>query len=50
MAELDAVSSGIGFASLGIQILDSFNKLKDFWDLVQDTSIEIAHLMQVMDF
>jgi len=43
MAELGLAASGIGIASLALQVGDCIVRLKSFWDAVKDAPEEIKH-------
>jgi hypothetical protein len=47
MAELGVVSSGLGIASLAIQVADSVMKLKSFIDSVREAPEEYPRLSQM---
>jgi len=49
MAELGIVASGMGIASLAIQIGDCIVRLKGFCDAVKDAPEEIKHLIEEID-
>ena len=50
MAEmLGIVASGMGIASLAIQIGDSLIKLKDFWDAVKEAPEEVKYLIEEIE-
>ncbi|KAA8571835.1 hypothetical protein EYC84_001800 [Monilinia fructicola] len=48
MAEIGVIASGMGVASLGLQLMDGIRKLKEFWDEVknapEDIQYAIGHL------
>ncbi|PQE31419.1 Ankyrin repeat-containing domain protein [Rutstroemia sp. NJR-2017a WRK4] len=43
MAEV--VASGMGIASLGLQLLDNVKKLKEFWDSVKEAPDDVRHAL-----
>jgi hypothetical protein len=49
MAEIGVIASGMGVASLAIQLTDSILKLKDFMDSVKEAPEEIKHLIEEID-
>lgn len=49
MSGIEAIASGIGVASLAIQIGDSIIKLKDFWGVVKDAPEEIVYLIEELE-
>jgi hypothetical protein len=46
---LGIVASGIGVASLAIQIGDSVMKLKDFWNAVKEAPEEVNYLIEEIE-
>jgi hypothetical protein len=49
MAELGIVASGMGIASLALQVGDCIVRLKGFWDAVKDAPEEIKHLIEEIE-
>jgi hypothetical protein len=49
MAELGIAASGIGIASLALQVGDCIVRLKGFWDAVKDAPEEIKHLIEEIE-
>jgi hypothetical protein len=49
MAELGIAASGIGIASLALQVGDCIVRLKGFWDAVKDAPEEIKHLLEEIE-
>jgi hypothetical protein len=49
MAELGIAASGIGIASLALQVGDCVVRLKGFWDAVKDAPEEIKHLIEEIE-
>ncbi len=49
MAELGLIASGMGIASLGIQIGSGIIKLKQLWDDVKDAPEEIQYLLDEIE-
>lgn len=49
MAELGLIASGMGIASLGLQIGESILKLKDFWGRVKDAPEDVRYLLDEME-
>jgi hypothetical protein len=49
MAELGLAASGIGIASLALQVGDCIVRLKSFWGAVKDAPEEIRHLMEEIE-
>jgi len=49
MAELGVVSSGLGIASLAIQVADSVMKLKSFIDSVREAPEEIKYIIRQIE-
>lgn len=49
MAELAVVSSGLGIASLAIQVADSVMKLKNFIDSVREAPEEIKYIIRQIE-
>jgi hypothetical protein len=49
MAELGIVASGMGIASLAIQVGDCIVRLKGFWDAIKDAPEEIKHLIEEIE-
>ncbi|CZR66958.1 uncharacterized protein PAC_16857 [Phialocephala subalpina] len=49
MAEVGLIASGMGIASLGIQIGSGIIKLKQLWDDVKDAPEEIQYLLEEID-
>jgi len=49
MAELGIAASGIGIASLALQVGDCIVRLKGFWDAVKDAPEEINHLIEEIE-
>jgi hypothetical protein len=49
MAELGIAASGIGIASLALEVGDCIVRLKGFWDAVKDAPGEIKHLIEEIE-
>jgi hypothetical protein len=49
MAELGIAASGIGIASLALQVGHCVVRLKGFWDAVKDAPEEIKHLIEEIE-
>ncbi len=49
MAELGIAASGIGIASLALQVGDCIVRLKSFCDAVKDAPEEIKHLIEAIE-
>jgi hypothetical protein len=49
MAEIGVIASGMGVASLAIQVADSILKLKEFLDNVKEAPEEIKYLIEEID-
>jgi hypothetical protein len=49
MAELGIAASGVGIASLAIQVGNSIIKLKNFWDRVKEAPVEIRHIIEELE-
>jgi hypothetical protein len=49
MAALGVAASGIGIASLAIQVGDSILKLKSFWEAVKEAPEDIKHLIDEIE-
>jgi hypothetical protein len=49
MAEIGVIASGMGVASLAIQVADSILKLKEFLDDVKEAPEEIKYLIEEID-
>ncbi|KUJ17096.1 uncharacterized protein LY89DRAFT_71983 [Mollisia scopiformis] len=49
MAELGLIASGMGIASLGIQIGSGIIKLKQLWDDVNDAPEDIKYLLEEIE-
>lgn len=49
MAEIGIIASGMGVASLAIQVADSILKLKEFLDNVKEAPEEIKYLIEEID-
>ncbi|PQE29043.1 Ankyrin repeat-containing domain protein [Rutstroemia sp. NJR-2017a BBW] len=45
MAEVGIIASGMGIASLGLQLLDNVKKLKEFWDSVKEAPDDVRHAL-----
>ena len=49
MAELGVIASGIGIASLALQVGDSILKLKKVWDSIKEAQDEIRYLIDEIE-
>jgi hypothetical protein len=49
MADLSLSGSGLGIASLAVQVSDCVMQLKGFWDAVKDAPDEIKHLIEEIE-
>lgn len=49
MAEFGIIASGMGVASLGLQLMDGVRKLKQFWDEVKEAPKDIQHVLEELD-
>jgi len=49
MADIGLSGSGLGIASLALQLGDSIIRLKGFWDAVKEAPEEIKHLIQEIE-
>ncbi|KAF7944666.1 uncharacterized protein EAE97_005299 [Botrytis byssoidea] len=49
MAEIGIIASGMGVASLGLQLMDGVRKLKQFWDEVKEASEDIQYALEELD-
>jgi len=49
MAEVAMIASGMGIASLGIQVADGILRLKYFWARVKDAPEEIKYLTEELE-
>ncbi|KAF7931719.1 uncharacterized protein EAE98_004455 [Botrytis deweyae] len=49
MAEIGIIASGMGVASLGLQLMDGVRKLKQFWDEVKEAPEDIQYALEELD-
>ncbi|KAF7939477.1 hypothetical protein BELL_0060g00190 [Botrytis elliptica] len=49
MAEIGIIASGMGVASLGLQLMDGVRKLKQFWDEVKEAPKDIQYALEELD-
>ncbi|TGO26467.1 hypothetical protein BPAE_0059g00370 [Botrytis paeoniae] len=49
MAEIGIIASGMGVASLGLQLMDGVRKLKQFWDEVKETPEDIQYTLEELE-
>ncbi|KAF5874449.1 uncharacterized protein Bfra_004457 [Botrytis fragariae] len=49
MAEIGIIASGMGVASLGLQLMDGVRKLKQFWDEVKEAPEDIQYTLEELD-
>lgn len=49
MAELGIAASGIGIASLAIQVGDSILKVRGFWDRVKEAPEDIRYILEEIE-
>lgn len=49
MAEIGAIASGMGIASLGLQLMDGIRKLKQFFDEVKDASEDMHYALEELE-
>ncbi|KAM3077073.1 hypothetical protein ACMFMF_004989 [Clarireedia jacksonii] len=49
MAEVGIIASGMGIASLGLQLLDNVKKLKEFWDSVKEAPDDVRHALTELE-
>ncbi|TGO64904.1 hypothetical protein BCON_0005g01040 [Botryotinia convoluta] len=49
MAEIGIIASGMGVASLGLQLMDGVRKLKQFWDEVKEAPEDIQYTLEELE-
>ncbi|TGO53322.1 hypothetical protein BOTNAR_0298g00060 [Botryotinia narcissicola] len=49
MAEIGIIASGMGIASLGLQLMDGVRKLKQFWDEVKEAPEDIQYALEELE-
>ncbi|KAF7901113.1 hypothetical protein EAF00_003334 [Botryotinia globosa] len=49
MAEIGIIASGMGIASLGLQLMDGVRKLKEFWDEVKEAPEDIQYALEELE-
>jgi hypothetical protein len=49
MAEVGIIASGMGIASLGLQLLDNVKKLKEFWDSVKEAPDDVRYALTELE-
>ncbi|KAF7900456.1 uncharacterized protein EAF01_007758 [Botrytis porri] len=49
MAEIGIIASGMGVASMGLQLMDGIRKLKQFWDEVKEAPEDIQYTLEELD-
>ncbi|KAM0170953.1 hypothetical protein ACHAPC_004582 [Botrytis cinerea] len=49
MAEIGVIASGMGVASLGLQLMDGIRKLKQFWDEVKEAPEDIQYTLEELE-